>query len=384
MNYFKRYFLTVLISFSILAYGHISTLLFIDPLNISKLELSKNEFFIKEMRFQSAAIINKFSFDSAIVGTSMAENFNASEANEKLGGIFQNLSLSGSLLGERKVLLDYLLTKKNIKTLIISIDGVTGVQRNQGIPIKSWAFLYNKIYLDDFTLYTNKKYQRYISCHSIFESEVSNFVFGECPENKISSRVEGLTEWQSSPNHNSRFGGIEKWIEYKNNDQVLTSIEQINTASNLIQEKSVGEKTSINKLYDPEEFSKNIIPLIKKYPKTRFILFFPPYSIFRFAINSQTKLGVFLQYKELVRRVVLETGVYSNAEVYWFADKDFIKDISNYKDLTHYSSYYNSVFLGEFSKKHSIIDASNYQRLLDKLEVEANAINLVEFAKKFQ
>jgi len=64
------------------------------------------------MRFQAAGVINKFDFDSAIVGTSIAANFQTSEANIKLGGTFQNISLDGSLLKERKVLLDYLLTKK--------------------------------------------------------------------------------------------------------------------------------------------------------------------------------------------------------------------------------------------------------------------------------
>lgn len=383
MNKFKHYLLTFLISLFLFVFSHIFPLLLIDPLNISKFDLSHNEFFIQEMRFQAAPIINKFDFDSAIVGTSMAANFKDSEADKKLGGSFQNLSLDGSLLKERKVLLEYLLSEKDVKTLIVSIDGVSDVQRNRGIPIETWSFLYNKNYLDDYFLYTNRKYTPYISCHSIFDNKLSNLIFGECPKKNIRKELESLTEWQSDPVHNSRFGGIEKWLENKENSQVSKSIENIIAASTLVQKKkrNLSEKANC---YDPIEFSRNIVPLIQKYPKTRFILFFPPHSIFKYAIDVQTAPHVFSKYKELVEQVVLETALYPNAEVYWFVDKGFVRDIANYKDLTHYNGYYNSVFLDDFSMKHSIIDLKNYRKLLSKLENEANSVDLVDLANKFK
>jgi len=384
MSQFKHYFVTFFITSFVLIAGHLSSLVFIDPLNISSIELSKNEFFIKEMRFQSAAIINKFEFDSAIVGTSMAENFNANEANDKLGGIFQNLSLAGSLLKERNILLSYFLSQKNVKSIIISIDGASDIQRNMGIPIDTWSFLYNKNHLDDFSLYLNRKYSPYISCHSIFKSPISNFVFGDCPIDRTRKEIENLTEWQSNPDYNSRFGGLEKWLENRENRQVSKSIESINKASDFIQQNDFHDDIESEKYYDSAQFSKNIKPLIKKHPKTKFILFFPPYSIFRYAIDAQTNSSRFFQYKNLVESVILETEMHSNAEVYWFGDKDFISDLANYKDLTHYKSFYNSVFLDHFQHKTSIIDVNNYKELLSDLESRANAVDLIDFAKKFK
>jgi hypothetical protein len=114
---FKRFYYSFFIGFLLLIGIHIIPLVIIDPLNILKLEITKNQFFIKEMRFQAASIINNMEFDSAIIGSSMAENFNAKEANTKLNGNFINLSLSGSLLKERHVVLNYLLAKKMSKTL---------------------------------------------------------------------------------------------------------------------------------------------------------------------------------------------------------------------------------------------------------------------------
>jgi len=80
------------------------------------------------------------------------------------------------------------------KTIIVSIDGVTKVQRNEGIPMEAWSFLYNESYVDDLSLYTNRKYFPYISCHSLFNNKVVDYVLGSCPKDKITGKVEDLIE----------------------------------------------------------------------------------------------------------------------------------------------------------------------------------------------
>ena len=383
MNECKQYLGVTIVLLVLLISGHFFLLIFIDPLNISMFEFSRDEFFIKEMRFQSASLINKYDFDSAIVGSSAAQNFKAKNANEKLGGTFLNLSPPGSLLEERKVVLEYFLTKKKVKTLIISIDGVSKIQRNQGIPLESWAFLYNDNHFDDLSLYANRKYFPYINCHSLFSNEIFVYLLGRCPRHKIREKIEDLTEWQSDPFHNGRFGGIESWRKHQKNFQVERSISEIRTASQKLQTKRNTPVSEEEKWYEPTEFSKNILPLIKRYPDTRFILFFPPYSIYQFAIDVQTRPYFFAQYKDLVEKVVLETEGFSNAEVYWFNDQDFITNIANYKDLTHHHAKLNSMFLDHFRDRRSIIHARNCQSRIKDLEEKANKVDLIALSNKF-
>ncbi len=382
MNRYKKYTLSLTCAFLTLVVFHIGTLLAVDPLNIFNAEITDNEFFIKEMRFQSAGIINKHDFDSAIVGTSMAGNFNANQAGHKLQGRFVNLSLSGSLLNERKIVLEYLLSEKDMKTIIISLDGATSMQRNEGIPIASWEFLYNKNRFDDFILYTNNKYMPYISCHSMFASRLSDLIYGECPKHKIKVNMNELTEWQSDPNHNSRFGGIEKWIENRENPQISQSIMKINSASILLKKNALEAETDSKNIFDIGEFSRNIPPILEHNPNTRFILFFPPYSMVQYAIDAQTAPHKFDQYKRLVEGVVLMTELYLNTEVYWFGDKDFVKNLSNYKDHTHYHGKYNNYFLDEFKAKRSIINIENYKELLNELERNAKSVDLIKLADR--
>jgi hypothetical protein len=389
---YKRIFLTSLITVILLVTGHISVLLIVDPLSINKIRLSAKEFYIKEMRFQAAGLINNEKFDSAIVGTSMAANFQADEANTFLGGAFINLSLDGSLLTERYVVLKHLLNNKNIKTLIISLDGATENQRNKGIPIDSWAFLYNDNYFDDFYVYTNRKYMEYLNCHSLFQNElvtaiqnISSRLIRKCPQNKIYSDTSELTGWQSDPRHNARFGGIENWIKNKDHDQIKGAIRQTRKA---IEDINNYTRAQLLKLksdeHDYNQFEHNIVPLFKENSKTKFILFFPPYSIVRYAIDYQSKPSSFNNYREYVQKVVLEAEKHSNVKIYWFSDYEFINDIANYKDNGHYHGKFNSMFLNIFGNENSNITSQNHKVKLEKLESRAKEFNLSIFAENFK
>jgi len=376
--YKKLLFLTVA-TFLTLAFSHMLILLTIDPLSIKRVSYPEKEFYIKEMRFQAAGIINNTKMDSAIVGTSMAENFNASEANKALNGNFVNLSLAGSLLKEREVILKHLLTSHQIKTFIISLDGATDLQRNKGIPINSWSYLYNESYWDDLTTYTNRKYFPYINCHSFFKEKIFTYIFGECPKDKIRTSIDLLTEWQSQPAHNSRFGGIEKWKEYQSNAQVKASIDEILKASTALNNNLTVTSNDVS-LYDYNQYKTHILPLAINHPDTKFILFFPPYSLIKYAIDYQTNRKQFDNYTNHVKNIVLASEMYNNIELYWFNDHSFIKDIKNYKDLSHYSYEFNSLFLKDFSLKKSTINSSNYNEKLQSLENSASEFNLIEFA----
>jgi len=355
-------------------------LMIIDPLSISRISSSVKEFYIKEMRFQSAGIINNTPLDSAIVGTSMAENFNANEASNLLGGHFVNLSLSGSLFKEREVILRYLLSSHKMKTIIISLDGATELQRNSGIPIDAWSYLYNDSYLDDLTAYTNRKYLPYINCHSFFNNIISAYIFGECPEERISASIDLLTEWQSYPRNNSRFGGIDKWKEHGSNSQVKASIEMILEASSALKTHPDIKPNEVS-IYDYKQFNEHILPLVINHPDTKFILFFPPYSLVKYAIDYQTNREQFNNYKKLVEKIVLASEQHQNIGLYWFNEYKFIEDIKNYKDLSHYGSEFNSMFLRDFTLNKSTIDLSNYKIYLQSLESRASKFDLRELAQ---
>lgn len=85
----------------------------------------RNATFSSDIRIQAAGVINNYNFDSVILGSSMLENTSAKEAGDKLDGQWVNLSLSGSYLNERNVIMKYLFEKKNIYQIIYFLDVFT-------------------------------------------------------------------------------------------------------------------------------------------------------------------------------------------------------------------------------------------------------------------
>lgn len=381
---YKKFIIFTLCTFLSFVVLHLSLLIVVDPLAIFNFGIVKKEFYVKEMRFQAAGVIRSYDFDSAIVGTSMAENFDANETSKILGGQFLNLSLSGSLLEERKVVLNYIIDQHQVKDLIISFDGATKLQRNQGIPISNWSFLYDTNYLDDIVVYTSNKYMSFANCHSLFNGQMYRLILGDCPTEKIRPDVYSLTEWYSDPSKSDRFGGLQYWLSNKNNLQMKSIIDKILKSD---ERRKTGRVIPVEdrfNLHNFDEVEENLIPLIQQNPEVRFILFFPPYSLLNYAMEQQTNNYQFENYKSFVKKAALEMEKYPNVQLHWFNDQDFILNIENYKDLLHYHPRYQALFLEHFRDNESIINAENYQTKLADLESKARQFDFDEVVRILQ
>src|SRR3989339_1968081 len=84
----------------------------IDPYRIFHKPWVRENYYVPEMRIQASGIINTEKFDSIVLGTSMADNFSPAEASKVFGQKFTNISLNGSSLAERSLVLNYALEKK--------------------------------------------------------------------------------------------------------------------------------------------------------------------------------------------------------------------------------------------------------------------------------
>ena len=120
--------------------------------------MCKNQIY-DDMRYNARWFIKSGDYDSIILGTSMLANTSAKEAAELLGGKFINISIWGSSLEQRAILMNYALKKKPIKKIIISLD------RGGLVPVD--VKLDNKVLANRFDfLYTDNSniFKVYICC----------------------------------------------------------------------------------------------------------------------------------------------------------------------------------------------------------------------------
>lgn len=137
------------------------------------------------MRIQAAGVINNYDFNSVILGTSMLENTSAKEANDKLDGQWVKLSLMGSYLNERNIVMKYLFEKKNIDQIVYSLDVFT-LNNSTRKHTSSFNFLYRDSLISPLRLYLNFKNPKFIIC-ALTNSTKERFV------GKYS--LENMTKW---------------------------------------------------------------------------------------------------------------------------------------------------------------------------------------------
>ena len=106
----------------------------------------------------------------------------------------------------------------------------------------------------------------------------------------------------------------------------------------------------------------NITEYIEKYPNTKFVIFFPPYSI----LYYEDKIDASVTTTEAVVEDLLK---YENVELYYFQnEKNIITNLDNYKDYTHYNENINYYMYECMCKteKHKMTK-ENYEEEIDKL-----------------
>lgn len=338
-----------------------------DPLQLLH-PYSKKKGFISNARHQMLNIINEYSFDSIILGSSMLENTSSKESSNILGGKFMNLSLSGADFNTRSIILNYTLKNKKIKKVIYSLDDSDLVELKVS-KTNNFDFLYDDNKLNDARLYVNAKY---LIC-SIFNSH--------CLADKDIDRP---FAWYQSRVHSKRFGGLDNWFKSNNDSQIrkafksiLKSIEQIKLNK---KEIDINLKSNLEKL--KQNINTTLIKYISSYPDTKFILIIPPYSRIKYAINAQYKVSSFEKYKSSIKYLVLKSSEYSNLSIYGWGNHSFIDDITNYKDLHHYEYKINSWMLGAIREQEGLLNISNIDDYLDIFTKKALSYDLFELGEK--
>ena len=122
-----------------------------------------------------------------------------------------------------------------------------------------------------------------------------------------------------------------------------------------------------------------IMPLFKN-SNTLFHLIIPPYSALYWAHYLENYDCMMEPYKYLIE----QSSNYDNVYIYWLYDENFVFDIANYKDLTHYHYKINSYEL-DYIKQHShIINIKNYKSKMQKFKRKLQNFDVQEYLKQIR
>ena len=364
----KKLLISFLLSIILTLGGILLRVYYADPLHFYSLDINEAKY-SSNMRVQAAGLINNLDFDSVILGNSHMENTSCREAEEVFGGKFINLSLSGSNLYERAVLLDRILSKGNIKTVYLLLTSGLDKTGHGEYAIENWDYLYDSNRFNDIKYYFNS---HDLMCILTFSD--SSACIG------IQKNLDRPNAWYASPFHNSRFGGVENWVKYYTNHQLSSLLTE--TIPNATQKQSDNIVSTDTILQINTTVTETIERFVKKYPQTNFYCYFNPDSLLAHSIENA--FGTFGFYKEFVRQTVSKLVPYPNVKIYGFDNLEFTQDLSYYKDLTHYKPEINTMLLKLTGRDEYRLYSNNVDSYLSKLTERVETYDLVGFNEMIQ
>lgn len=346
-----------------------------DPLQLFHQAWGRPATFHSNMRQQAAGIIRNYPFDSVILGTSMLENSSADEAGRVLGGSFVNISISGSLHAERSPALALALREKKLSTVIYSVDEIEPLSENPDVALDTFDYLYNRNRADDLLAYLN---DRFTSC------VIRWSVKPECV-GSIDS-LDQPNAWIRFPEHAARFGGLQNWFAARNDPQIEGAFRLI------IKSAANANKVPAPPSVELAEAQKRILAYADTYilaharrnPEVAFHFVFPPYSRTKFAIWHQSEPLRARLHEATLSHFAETASQLENVHVHAFEDQDFLDDIANYKDLSHYSPAINSLIHERISNRANSLHAGNIQRYLNTARNKATSYDLIGFGKQLE
>ena len=293
----------------------------------------------------NAGIAKTYDYDSAIIGSSMTENFTPSQLDELLGGDFVKLPINGGSSFNHKQMMDLAFATHDLKTVFYGID------------VEALTFFYKTPkcempeYLYDDHLFNDTQYW--------FNRSVLAVYIPKCLKT-LGQRDEA----QEDTMYN--WGSLYDYGKDAALRGITISADEVEQAPRP-KDPVLGQQYMLN-------VEHNFIPYVEGHPDTEFIFFFPPYSLVRwYELYSQKLMGEFLAQKEAIIERLLP---YENVRIYDFQAKlEWISNLDNYIDPGHYGPWINDEMVRLIAgDQYRITAVSQAQENNDVLEAEMDVL----------
>lgn len=315
----------VLLSLSLatlILFGSVTAI--IDPFFHYHAPLEALQYPIDDQRYQNDGIVRHFDYDAIITGTSLTENFKASQFDQLFDRNSVKVCFSGSTYQElNNNLRRAFASNPNIRTVLMAIDG--------------W-FLFE----EPGSMRTDAEFPLYL-----YDDNPFNDVKYLLNKQVLCSRTARVLEYTSWGEKTTNFDDYSFWgnIGYgeTGRDIALANSPRAEKRDS----KAEFSQDARQKLID--NMTNNAIALAKKHPDVQFLYFFPPYSILYWdLLIREQEFDRQLEGWQLASQLLLEQ---ENIQLYsFYTDFETVTNLDNYRDNVHYGDAVNALLLERMAK----------------------------------
>ena len=284
---------------------------------------------------QNPGIAKNFNYDSIILGSSMTVNFDTNLFAETMGLNTVKLSYNSAYPKDNDNILRLVRQSPNkIAEVFLGIDIYTYRAAPGSVANSIPEYLYDNSLLNDVFYVLNKD----VLLDYILLPQVKR---ESTPLNEI------YWFWQDVP---------------CGKDIVTASYQRPGSFLEMLSEDTYKDNIEANmRMY--------ILPYIEDMPDTQFTVFFPPYSVlYWYTRYADGNLAAELAGERQIMELLF---TYPNVRVYYFQNQfDFITDLDNYSDYTHYTHEMNDQMTFWFSQEECPykVTPENYDEVLGEMK----------------
>lgn len=334
----KKWTLCCLLTFIVAGILLGSFTIIVDPFFHYHKPLERLEYPLYLERYQNDGIINHFQYDAILTGTSMTQNFKASELNEIFGVNSIKVCFSGGSYKEINENLERALnSNKDVKMIIRGLDYSFLLEDKDWMRYETYPqYLYDNNPWNDVQYFLNKEI--------LFNNTA--YVINYTEEGNKTTNFDTYSNWMTS----YKFGKEAL-------DQVYKRTPEKKESMKLTESEQQTVKDTVN---------QNILLLAEKYPDVTFYLFFTPYRIYYWdELNQAGLLERQLEAEKIAIELMLPI---KNIKLFsFFDDFTLICDLNNYKDTMHYGEWVNSKILQWLYEDKHLLSTSNYMEYCNKV-----------------
>lgn len=310
---------------------------------------------IEKARNLSDGLVKHVPCQGMIVGTSMTENFSASQAEALFGGSFVKAPLPGCLYAEQDALIRTALqANPELKLVIRSMDMYNYEEDSQRLQSNLEAYP-GYVREDGFLGQVS-----YLLNRDVFYREVLPMVW-----DRLQGRAPGMDD----------FDGYGAWSKtgVTGREKVLSGRESFCLD---VRQQPLSQE-SLQRIR--ENIQEHVLDVAKQYPDTQFYCFLPPYSAAWWGeLVEKGKLDAQLEAERLVIELLLPQ---ENIHLFsWNTNRTLTEDLNNYHDTIHYAYWVNEWMLEQMAAGEGTVTRENY---LSYLEQEREVYTALEYNALF-
>jgi hypothetical protein len=319
---------------------------FVDPFMKFRVNEKLKYFYTyADERYIDSGIAKHMDYDTAVVGTSMVENFSITDVDKVMNVKSVKLPFSGGSGQEFNILLQHLLSQDKANTIIYGLDyfSYKNMVKDDGFKMSEPPFP-REMY-DDGILSNLKYLISYNTLKQTFNVLQNSYY------RQTSKSYQRAFCWYQDCHFNEE--AVQNfWKERNETDR-----------------KNKYDKKDFNFLALKKNFDAHTLSVINTHKDIHFIIFLPPYSYLSWKHSHETgSLDNIIKFQEYVLKTLVQ---YGNVKVYDFQQEPFIYDLSNYKDLYHYSEKINHLILERIQANKNLVNRQNLDEHMKQLHNES-------------